>query len=198
MERLKSIKNSLLSCVEGQMGNLQQADAKELGEAIDMIKDLEEAIYYKTITEAMEEKEHEPKYYTMPTIKYNRDMERGKGRMYYDGMYNYANSNGGSSSSSSSGNGGSSSGGSRNYQEVGYPLEIMRDHREGRSPSSRKMYMEAKETHQDKAKQMRELDRYMQELSHDVTEMIHGSSPEEKQYLEKKLNELSSKISQLK
>ena len=32
------------------MTHLEQADTKELGEAIDMIKDLEEAIYYKTIT----------------------------------------------------------------------------------------------------------------------------------------------------
>jgi hypothetical protein len=35
------------------MSNLQQVDAKELGEVIDMVKDIEEAIYYCTITEAM-------------------------------------------------------------------------------------------------------------------------------------------------
>jgi hypothetical protein len=32
---------------------LGEVDTKELGEAIDMIKDLEEAIYYCTVTEAM-------------------------------------------------------------------------------------------------------------------------------------------------
>jgi hypothetical protein len=38
------------------MTHLDSVDAKELGEAIDMIKDLSEAIYYCTITEAMEAK----------------------------------------------------------------------------------------------------------------------------------------------
>ena len=36
------------------MGDLTSVDAKELGEAVDMIKDLSEAIYYCTITESME------------------------------------------------------------------------------------------------------------------------------------------------
>jgi len=37
------------------MGNLHQVDTHELGEVIDMIKDLEEALYYCSITKAMEE-----------------------------------------------------------------------------------------------------------------------------------------------
>jgi hypothetical protein len=41
------------------MTHLDSVDAKELGEAIDMIKDLSEAIYYCTVTEAMEAKEKE-------------------------------------------------------------------------------------------------------------------------------------------
>ena len=53
MERLKAIKNNLISCVEGQMANLQTVDTKELGEAVDMIKDMEEVMYYCTIVEAM-------------------------------------------------------------------------------------------------------------------------------------------------
>ena len=54
MERLKKMKESLMNCVESQIhNNLKEVDAKELGEAVDMIKDLEEAMYYATITEAM-------------------------------------------------------------------------------------------------------------------------------------------------
>ena len=68
MERLKQMKDSLVSIVQSQMGgHLDQVDTKELGEAIDMIKDLEEAIYYCTITKAMtekEDKEKEHNYYT--------------------------------------------------------------------------------------------------------------------------------------
>lgn len=55
MERLHHMKESLMAQVQAQMGHLECVDTKELGEAIDMIKDLSEAIYYCTITEAMEE-----------------------------------------------------------------------------------------------------------------------------------------------
>jgi hypothetical protein len=48
------MKQNLTSLVQSQMGNLDQVNTRELGEAIDMIKDLSEAIYYCTITEAME------------------------------------------------------------------------------------------------------------------------------------------------
>jgi IS30 family transposase len=54
MEELKTMKQNLTSLVQSQMGNLDQVNTRELGEAIDMIKDLSEAIYYCTITEAME------------------------------------------------------------------------------------------------------------------------------------------------
>ncbi len=73
-----------------------------------------------------------------------------------------------------------------------------RDNREGRSYASRKMYMEAKEMKKDKASQLRELEKYMQELSQDIVEMISDSSPEEKQYLEKKISALASKVGQMK
>ena len=60
MEKFKMMKETLMSQIYAQMGNLQNVDTKELGEAIDMIKDLEEAMYYCTITEAMQKKEEEP------------------------------------------------------------------------------------------------------------------------------------------
>lgn len=44
-----------MSSVEGQMGRLREVNTHELGEVIDMIKDLEEAMYYHSITEAMAE-----------------------------------------------------------------------------------------------------------------------------------------------
>ena len=63
MERLKYMKETLMGCVQGQLGNLSAVDTKELGEAIDMIKDLSEAIYYCTITEAMEGKDKKEEYH---------------------------------------------------------------------------------------------------------------------------------------
>lgn len=206
MEDLKSMKKSLINCVQSQInGNLKEVDAKELGEAVDMIKDLEEAIYYATITKAMEEGDKEKKNHeglgnpyqqpqnTMFYPVYLRDMDRNSGRMYYDGT-SYAQ--GGSSSNN---NGSMSSGSSRNYQErmmpyYEYPMEMMRDQREGRSPMSRKNYMESKENSHDSSTHMKELEKYVQELTQDITEMIQKATPEEKQMLQQKISLLATKI----
>ena len=99
--------------------------------------------------------------------------------------------NGGGGNSSSSGGHGSSMG----FEERMYnhPLE-MRDSREGRSPMSRKSYMESKEMHKDKGAKIKELENYMNELSSDIVEMIDGASPEEQQLLERKITQLANKI----
>lgn len=177
MERLKHLKENILCCVEGAMVDLAHADTKELGEAIDMLKDLEEAIYYATITKAMHEKEqHEEKYYPYPMMRYpdykdngdyydpKRDIDRDKGKMYY----------------------------SDNRPHL--PDSTMRDHREGRSPINRKMYMEAKELHHGKDVQMKELEAYMQELTTDIVDMIRDASLEEKQLMQKKIAALAEKV----
>lgn len=196
MDTLKNIKETLMSCVQGQMAHLDTVNTKELGEAIDMIKDLEEAMYYCTITEAMKEKEKEEKvghhyYYTEPYPMY-RDMDKTQGRMYYPnyGMMYYDGQGEGGHGNGNSSN--SSGWGSRGYSER--PLEMMRDQREGRSGMSRKTYMESKEMHHDKAVQMRELEKYMHELSEDLTEVIEKASPEEKQILQQKVAALAAKI----
>lgn len=207
MEMLKNMKSTLMGQAQAQMANLQNVDAKELGEVIDMIKDLEEAIYYCTIVEAMEHKDkensngHSEKTMYYVPMTYYRDMDKSNGRMYYDdGMYNYnrmyynGGSNGGSSSSGSMSGG--NSGGSRGYQEREYYPYDMRDVREGRSPMSRKSYMETKEMHHDKSKQLQELEKYTQELTTDIVDMIKDATPEEKQLLQRKLQTLATKIEQ--
>ena len=223
MEQLKQMKEMLTGCVQGQLSHLDKVDAQELGAAVDMIKDLSEAIYYCTITEAMEEKEEkqashkEMMYYPVmyypepdwrdgrryygenmpypyyPEYEYYRDMDKMKGRMYYDGSSSGSHGNGHSASSgrSSTANGT----GTRYYSEREMPLgEMMRDHREGRSPHSRKNYMESKEMHKDKAAQLQELEKYVQELTADMVEMIEGASPEEKQLLSNRIATLATKI----
>lgn len=179
----------------------------------------------KAMEEKQQEKEVERYYYTeryMP-IPYQRtmerDMDRGYGRMYYDSG-NSTSSNGQSAGSSST-NGGASyydrmnsgriyqenprdMGGNdrRGYYETPYmlpsPSIMMRDPREGRSADRRRMYMESKEMHQPKEKQMHELDAYVQELSGDITDMIRDASPEERQMLQQKLSGLITKIDQVK
>lgn len=203
IEQMKHMKDTLMNCVQGQLGDLSSVDTKELGEAMDMIKDLSEAIYYCTITESMEKSEKEQKEYPMyyPPVNYNRyyrDMDREYGAMYYT---DYAYNNG---DSTSGGQGGSS----RTYRENqprdsqgrfmddgsrNYPIEI-RDYREGRSPMVRKTYMERKMHGGAKETQMHELEKYMHELSSDITEMIEGASSEEKQMLKTKISALAAKI----
>ena len=145
MEQLKMMKENIMACIQTQMGRLDEVNTEELGEAIDMIKDLSEAIYYCTITEAMKEKE-----------KDNKDI-------YY-------------------------------YTEREIPMDFARDYREGRSPMQRRMYMESKEMHHNRDVQIKELEKYIQELTSDITEMIKGATPEEKRMLQNKLTALATKI----
>ena len=164
IEKLKNIQETLATVAEEQLEHLECVDAKELGEVIDIIKDIEETIYYCTVTKAMK-KDSELMYYgeskKESPIWHEKDVSN-KTSMYMEKEYSHA----------------------------------FEDAREGKSYRSRKMYMEAKETHQDKATQMRELEKYMQELAQDVTEMIEGSSPEERQYLSKKISALATKLTQ--
>ena len=210
-KRIEYIKESLMSCVESQISHLDEVDAEELGEVVDMLKDLAELEYYCAVTKAMED--YEPTH----NASYARDMDRGQGRMYYsDGGNNGRNSNdrGSSLSSSSPGGSGGNGNGKSYYSDGGmmspqtyynwdpymmenkYEYQGMRDPKEGRSPHSRKMYMEHKHSNPngDKTMQMKELETYMQELSQDIVEMIEGASPEEKQYLNKKIAALANKI----
>lgn len=194
MEQLKNMKCTLMNQVQAQLCNLQAVDAKELGEVVDMIKDLEETMYYCTIIEAMEGKGKENynnhyAYYTDHPYYMDREMEKRNGRMYYP-------DHGESGKIGPNDHVRRYDGQMAQYSEREMPIEF-RDTREGRSPTSRKMYMESKELNHDKAKKMKELEKYMQELTLDIAEMIEDSSPEEKQLLHKKLTALASKIETL-
>ena len=197
MDDLKQMKETLIKQVQAQLGDLGRVSTHELGEVIDMIKDLSESVYYCSIVEAMEENGEDKKAqsfymnkYLPPYDEYYRDMERSEGRMYYTDRtrVNPQPSQGWDNVSSWEQN-------NQIRQNDGYVYPItMRDNREGRSPMKRKAYIESKEMHQDKTMQMKGLEDYMSELSQDITEMIQMASPEEKAVLQKKLVALSSKI----
>lgn len=200
MDRLKYMKESLMNCVQGQLGDLASVDTKELGEAIDMIKDLSEAIYYCTITESMEKSDKEKKEY--PRIDYNRyyrDMDREYGAMYYTDSHGVSHPSANMSTGNQNARGyresqpRDSQGHFTDDSSRSYPIEL-RDYREGRSPMTRKNYMERKMQGGAKEAQMQELEKYMHELTTDITEMIDGASVEEKQMLQKKISALATKI----
>ena len=52
-KKLIPIAEHLICAVEEQMEDLEGVCTQELGEVIDMIKDLSKAIYYDVVTEAM-------------------------------------------------------------------------------------------------------------------------------------------------
>ena len=154
MHKLKCLEDTLAKAVQSQVNNLDRVDTKELGEVIDMIKDLEQAIYYCSISKAMEE-DGNRRYYTEKMSMMDDDYDT-----YYKEMDKY-------------------------YE---------RDEREGKSPLTRKKYMEAKEAHIAKDMQMKELEKYIQDLGSDTTEMIKDMTPEEKQMLQQKIATLATKI----
>ena len=178
MEQLKHIKQSLINQASTSLNDVKHVNAKELGEVVDMIKDLEEAMYYCSIISAMEDskKEHEMKYYShdymhsIPVTKeYTPYMEYAP-YMLRDNEWRE----------------------SRNYYEEN--ADNGKNYYGDRSSASRRMYMETKQTSDDK-KASKELDKYIKDLTDDIIEMIQDSSPEEKQVLSTKLTWLSNRIS---
>lgn len=192
-EEVKDLKKRLLSIIQMQInGDISQVDAKELGEVVDMFKDFAEAEYYCSVTDAMEkssdvEKQHymsmyapetTARYYTEPypykmddwrDMEYKRDLDRkAHGRMYFTElpMVDGRNNNDGMDKGD-------------------------RDYREGKSGTSRKWYMEAKETGKNTA---HELEKYMNDLSSDLTEMINKMDQTDKNILREKLATLVNKM----
>lgn len=138
-KKLIPIAEHLICAVETQMEDLENVCTKELGEVIDMIKDLSKAIYYDVVTEAMLDKEELGEEIEVKKIMDTHDTYHG------------------------------------------YP--------------SYQSYMNAKHNNSDNAILMRELEKYMGDISQDLSEIVKNAAPEEKQYLNKKMSILMSKLS---
>ena len=137
-KKLIPIAEHLICAVEKQMEDLEGVCTQELGEVIDMIKDLSKAIYYDVVTEAMLETD-----------------------------------------------------------ELGEEIEVKKikdTHDESHGYHSYHAYMEAKHKNSDNAILMRELEKYMGDISQDLLEIMKNAAPEEKSYLNKKMNSLISKL----
>lgn len=189
-------------------------DTKEMGEVVDIIKDLAEAEYYAKISKAMDESEYgedydwmgayDRKYYRgQPRSKTSgRYMKRGDGRrMGYDEPNYYLPLDVYKDYSAEELRDMDRHMGRMYYTEPMRDMEHkmpherdLRDGREGRSGLSRKGYMEAKEMGKDKGEKMKSLEEYTKGLAEDVTEMVSDMSPEEKNLLRTKLQTLAQKI----
>ena len=160
MEKLKQIKCALVSAVQNQLEDLKNVNTKELSEVVDMIKDMEEAMYYCSIIQAMEDTKEEKKHWEMDNVSYYTPYMEYAPYMMRDDKWRDA----------------------RLYNTA--------DH----SYNSRRMYMESKQHQATDKESMKELEHYIQDLGDDLTDMIRDSSPEEKQVLSTKLQQLASKV----
>ena len=190
---------------------IENVDTKEMGEVVDMIKDLNEAEYRAVIVKSMKEVDEEQKEYDKELLRALKD-EYGEegGRRYYD-EYRYK------TTGRFAPKGKGSYVGRRGYEEPpyyhSYPERDM-DREYGRmyytEPTTthtsesgydraKRMYTETKEMHKantpdDKEHKMKSLDSYTKELASDITGMVADMSAEEKNLLRTKLSTLVSKI----
>lgn len=193
----------LTECAKSQFDKgLESVDTCEMGKVIDMIKDLAEAMYYRTLTKTMDESEDEEILKMFD--RYGRDKRFYDHYRYEDGRF------------APKGRGTYR----RNYDEPMWHMTPemyrdmdrepygrmyytepthMHDSREGKSGMSRRTYMDTRDAHkantqQDKEAKMHDLEAYMRELSDDLTELIADMIPEEKNLAKSKLSTLVSKM----
>ena len=190
---------------------IENVDTKEMGEAVDMIKDLNEAEYRAVIVKSMKEADEEQKEYDKELLRALKD-EYGEegGRRYYD-EYRYK------TTGRFAPKGKDSYVGRRGYEEPpyyhSYPERDM-DREYGRmyytEPTTthtsesgydraKRMYTETKEMHKantpdDKEHKMKALDGYIKELGGDITQLIGDMTAEERNLMRTKLSTLVSKL----
>lgn len=188
---------------------IDNVDTCEMGKVVDMMKDLSEAMYYRTLTHAMDEVEPEE------TVSM---MERfGDGRRFYDD-YRYK------TTGRYAPKGKGTYVGRRGYTEPPYwhrnPVydrdfdleEYDRmyytdtkmangtmDKTESHYDRAKRHYTETKAMHSgnttnDKDEKMKALEVYMKELGVDLSDMIKDMTEEEKNMMRSKLSTLVSKI----
>ena len=186
----------------------ENVDTCEMGQVVDMIKDLNEAEYKAVIVKAMKKADEEKEEYDKMLLRELKE-EYGEddGRRYYD-HYRYA-----SGRFAQKGHGSYR----RGYEEPPYyhmTPEMYRDMdrdthsrmyytetgmNESVYDRAKRTYTETKEMHrgntpEDKKAKMQELERYAKSITEDVVEMVSDMSDEEKNLLITKMQILMQKI----
>ena len=212
IERMHKMIECLTEKALGELDKgVENVNTEEMGEAVDMIKDLCEAEYKAVIVKSMKKADEEEEEYNKELLRTLKD-EYGEegGRRYYD-EYRYK------TTGRFAPKGKGSYVGRRGYEEPPYyhmyPERDM-DREYGRMyytepiathtsesgyDRAKRMYTETKEMHkantpEDKEHKMKSLDSYTKELASDITGMVADMSAEEKNLLRTKLSTLVSKI----
>ena len=179
-------KLSECACAELSSG-IENVNTCEMGQVIDMIKDLADAEYHARISKAMEEAdEDDRRYYDEYRYKSGRFAPKGHGmrRGYNETPYWHMTP--------------------EMYHDWDPDRDMDRDkhgrmyYTEPKSSSrydmARRGYTDARDTHKDKDTKMHELESYMTELGKDVSDLISGMSPEERTLAKSKLATLINKM----
>lgn len=215
IERIHKMIECLTEKALGELDKgVENVNTEEMGEAVDMIKDLCEAEYKAVIVKSMKKADEEEEEYNKELLRALKD-EYGEegGRRYYD-EYRYK------TTGRYAPKGKGTYVGRRGYEEPPYyhmyPERDM-DREYGRmyytEPTTgsnmrmtessydraKRNYTETKEMHkgntqEDKEHKMKSLDSYAKELTSDITGMVADMTAEEKNLLRNKLSNLVSKI----
>lgn len=215
IKRMHDMIEKLSECAKSEFdGGIENVDTCEMGKVTDMMKDLAEAMYYRTLTKAMDEAEDDEimemfdrygddrRYYDHYRYKSGRFAPKGKGTYrrgyeeppYYHmtpDMYKEHDAEYYRDMDKRS----------RNVMYYSEPLVNMLSHGDSESGYDRakRMYTETRNMHksdstEDKQHKMRSLENYTRELADDLTELITDMSAEEKSLLRSKMQTLAQKI----
>jgi hypothetical protein len=221
IKRMHDMIEKLSECAKSEFDKgIENVNTDEMGKVTDMLKDLAEAMYYRTLTNIMEESDVEDALGMLDRRFYDDYRYKTTGRYAPKGRGTYV--------------------GRRGYEEPPYmhmmnredlqdwdsmserermrdldrasrgrmyytetePMRKdggMRDSREGKAGMMRKGYMETKEMHkgstpQDKEANMHSLEEYLKELSEDLTGLLADMTPEERQMAKTKITTLAAKM----
>ena len=207
IKRMHNIIEKLSEAAECEFKKgIENVDTCEMDKVVDMIKDLSEAMYYRTLTKAMQESDTEE-------IMEMFDRYGDEGKRYYD-MWRYKNGRFAPKGRETR----------RGYDEPPYyhmnPY-MYREHdpeyyrdldrsegrlyytepitTESRYDKAKRGYEESKMTHKEntpehKQAKLKELEMYLKELSEDVTQLIADATPEERTMVKNKMQTLTQKI----
>lgn len=226
IKRMHDMIETLTECAKHEFDKgVENIDTKEMGEVIDMIKDLAEAEYYRKISVAMDEAEYGEDYDYMGAYdEYERKGYRGQRRdsrgrymrrrgyesrmmpeMDYDEMERMRDMDRpyGRMGYSGSSMGGSSSsgmsGGSMGSQGGSRGYSDGGRGQSSRSENARRGYEESKMMQdgspESKKKAMESLESYLKELSEDMTDLVSKMDANEKSMVKNKLQVLAQKVS---
>lgn len=221
IKRMHDMIEKLSECAKSEFEKgIENVNTDEMEKVTDMLKDLAEAMYYRTLTNIMEESDVEDVQEMLDRRFYDDYRYKTTGRYAPKGKGSYV--------------------GRRGYEEPPYmhmmnredlqdwnsmserermrdldrasrgrmyytetePMRKdggMRDSREGKAGMMRKGYMETKEMHkgttpQDKEANMHSLESYLKELSEDLTELLPYMIPEERQMAKTRITTLAAKM----